>query len=128
MMELEMFPEELRKQAVEIGQVLKMDMYPSAEEDKLIAALLINSHINPNLFNRIGPYQHEISKDRYDFLDHTSYIDGYSIREFDVQRVLCYAKYLGSIEPDDLQEAINHVCDSPDVKPYILKKYHLKKR
>lgn len=105
-----------------------MDMYPSKEEDKLIAALLINSHINPNLFNRIGPYQHEISKDRYDFLDHTSYIDGYSIREFDVQRVLCYAKYLGSIEPDDLQEAINHVCDSPDVKPYILKKYHLKKR
>ena len=148
MMELEMFPEELRKQAVEIGQVLKMDMYPSdrivtkrgsdhkekrfviigKEEDKLIAALLINSHINPNLFNRIGPYQHELSKDRYDFLDHTSYIDGYSIREFDVQRVLCYAKYLGSIEPDDLQEAINHVCDSPDVKPYILKKYHLKKR
>ena len=128
MMELEMFLEELRKQAVEIGQVLKMDMYPSEEEDKLIAALLINSHINPNLFNRIGPYQHEISKDRYDFLDHTSYIDGYSIREFDVQRVLCYAKYLGSIEPDDLQEAINHVCDSPDVKPYILKKYHLKKR
>lgn len=128
MMELEMFPEELRKQAVEIGQVLKMDMYPSEEEDKLIAALLINSHINPNLFNRIGPYQHEISKDRYDFLDHTSYIDGYSIREFDVHRVLCYAKYLGSIEPDDLQEAINHVCDSPDVKPYILKKYHLKKR
>ena len=128
MMELEMFPEELRKQAVEIGQVLKMDMYPSKEEDKLIAALLINSHINLNLFNRIGPYQHEISKDRYDFLDHTSYIDGYSIREFDVQRVLCYAKYLGSIEPDDLQEAINHVCDSPDVKPYILKKYHLKKR
>ena len=128
MMELEMFPEELRKQAVEIGQVLKMDMYASEEEDKLIAALLINSHINPNLFNRIGPYQHEISNDRYDFLDHTSYIDGYSIREFDVQRVLCYAKYLGSIEPDDLQEAINHVCDSPDVKPYILKKYHLKKR
>ena len=128
MMELEMFPEELRKQAVEIGHVLKMDMYPSKEEDKLIAALLINSHINPNLFNRIGPYQHEISKDRYDFLDHTSYIDGYSIREFDVQRVLYYAKYLGSIEPDDLQEAINHVCDSPDVKPYILKKYHLKKR
>ena len=128
MMELDVFPDELRKQAVEIGQVLKMDMYPSKEEDKLIAALLINSHINPNLFNRIGPYQHEISKDRYDFLDHTSYIDGYSIREFDVQRVLCYAKYLGSIEPDDLQEAINHVCDSPDVKPYILKKYHLKKR
>lgn len=148
MMELEVFPEELRKQAVEIGQVLKMDMYPSdgvvtkrgsdhkekrfviigKEENKLIAALLINSQINPHLFNRIGPYQHVISEDRYDFLDHTSYIDGYSIREFDVQRVMRYAKYLGSIEADDLQEAINHVCDSPDVKPYILKKYHLKKK
>ena len=29
MMELDVFPDELRKQAVEIGQVLKMDMYPS---------------------------------------------------------------------------------------------------
>ena len=28
-MELDVFPEELRKQAVGIGQVLKMDMYPS---------------------------------------------------------------------------------------------------
>ena len=148
MMELDVFPEELRKQAVEIGQVLKMDMYPSdrivtkrgsdhkekrfviigRHEDKLVAALLINSQINVNLFNRIGPYQHEITKDRYDFLDHTSYIDGYSIREFDVQRVMRYAKYLGAIEADDLQEAINHVCDSPDVKPYILKKYHLKRK
>ena len=148
MMELDVFPEELRKQAVEIGQVLKMDMYPSdrivtkrgsdhkekrfviigRHEDKLVAALLINSQINANLFNRIGPYQHEITKDRYDFLDHTSYIDGYSIREFDVQRVMRYAKYLGAIEADDLQEAINHVCDSPDVKPYILKKYHLERK
>ena len=148
MMELDVFPKELRKQAVEIGQVLKMDMYPSdrivtkrgsdhkekrfviigRHEDKLVAALLINSQINVNLFNRIGPYQHEITKDRYDFLDHTSYIDGYSIREFDVQRVMRYAKYLGAIEADDLQEAINHVCDSPDVKPYILKKYHLERK
>lgn len=148
MMELDVFPEELRKQVVEIGQVLKMDMFPSdritpkkgynhkekrfviigKKEDKLVAALLINSQINQNLFNRIGPYQHEISKDRYDFLDHTSYIDGYTIREFDVQRVLRYAKYLGSIEAEDLQDAINHVCDSPDVKPYILKKYHLTRK
>ena len=135
MMELDVFPDELRKQAVEIGQVLKMDMYPSDRivtkrgsdhkekrfviigkiENKLIAALLINSQINPNLFNRIGPYQHEISKHRYDFLDHTSYIDGYSIREFDVQRVLLYAKYLGSIEAADLQEAINTALQELDL-------------
>lgn len=142
-----MFPESLRKQAVEMGQVLKMDMFPSdrvspkkgseykekrfviigKKDDKLVATLLINSRINPNLFFRIGPYQHEISKEKYDFLDHTSYIDGYSIREFDLKRVLSSAKYLGSIDVDDLREAINHVCDSPDVKPYILKKYGLKK-
>lgn len=147
-MELDVFPEEIRKQVVEIGHVLKMDMFPSdrvvpkkgychkekrfviigKNKDKLVAALLINSQINSNLFLRIGPFQHEISREKYDFLDHTSYIDGYSLREFDIQRVMSSAKYLGSIEREDLQEAINHVCDSPDVKPYILKKYNLKKR
>ena len=147
MMELDVFPEKLRKQAVEIGQVLKMDMYPSdrvtpkkgaghkvkifviigKNEDKLVAALLINSRINTNLFNRIGPYQHEISEEKYAFLDHTSFIDGYSLREFATDRVLDSATYLGSIDSDDLKEVVNHVCDSPDVKPYILKKYGLKK-
>lgn len=146
-MELDVFPEELRKQAVGIGQVLKMDMYPSdrvmpkkgadhkekrfviigKKGDKLVAALLINSQINPNLFFRIGPYQHEISADKYDFLDHTSYIDGYSIREFDAQRVMKSAKYLGAIESDDLVEVVGLVCSSPDVKPYLLKKYGLRK-
>lgn len=29
MMELGAFPDELRKQAIEIGQVLKMEMFPS---------------------------------------------------------------------------------------------------
>lgn len=148
MMELDVFPEELRKQAVEIGQVLKMDMYPSdrvrpkegadhkvkrfviigKNEDKLIAALLINSKINEKLFMKIGPYQHEISVDKYGFLDHTSYIDGYTIREFDIVRVLKSAKYLGTIDEIDLKEAINHACSSPDVKPFILKKFGLKKQ
>jgi len=146
-MELDVFPEELRKQAVGIGQVLKMDMYPSdrvtpkkgadhkekrfviigKKGDKLVAALLINSYINPSLYFRIGPYQHEISADKYDFLDHTSYIDGYSLREFDAQRVLRSAKHLGSIEADDLIEVVGHVCNSPDIKPYMLKKYGLTK-
>lgn len=148
MMELDVFPDELRKQAVEIGQVLKMDMYPSDRvtpkkganhkekrfvivgkyEGKLVAALLINSQINPNLFLRIGPYQHLITETKYSFLDHDSYIDGYSIREFDTERVLKSAQYLGSINLEDIKEAVNHVCDSPDVKPFILKKYGLSKQ
>lgn len=146
MMELDVFPDELRKQAVEIGQVLKMDMYPSdrvtpkrnadhkekrfviigKHEDKLVAALLINSNINPNLFSRIGPYQHLIRSSDYDFLDHDSYIDGYSLREFEVARVMESARYLGAVDEADLAEAIKHVCDSPDVKPFLLKKYGLR--
>lgn len=147
-MELGVFPEKLRKQAVEIGHVLKMDMFPSdrvtpknnadhkvkrfviigKQNDKLIAALLINSQINPRLFIKIGPFQHSISKDKYDFLEHNSYIDGYTVREFDEDRVLKSASYLGTIDADDLEEAVNHVCESPDVRPYILKKYGLVKR
>lgn len=142
-----MFPESLRKQVVEIGQVLKMEMFPSdrvtprhnanhkekrfvivgQHEGKLVAALLINSEINANLFLKIGPYQHLIAAADYDFLDHDSYIDGYSLREFEVSRVMASAKYLGAINADDLQEAIKHVCESPDVKPFLLKKYGLKK-
>ena len=145
-MELEVFPEKLRKQAVEIGQVLKMDMYPSdrvtpkkgadhkvkrfviigKHDDKLVAALLINSQINPKLYFRIGPYQHIISNEKYSFLDHVSYIDGFTIREFDLQRVLSSATYLGAIDVEDIKEVVQHVCESPDVKPYLLKKYGLK--
>ena len=141
-----MFPEELRKRAVEIGQVLKMDMYPSdrvspkgnadhkekrfvivgKHEDSVVAALLINSRINTKLFNRIGPYQHLIMAEKYEFLGHDSYIDGYSLREFEVSRVLMYAQYLGSIDEDDLSESIKHVLESPDVKPYMIKKFRLR--
>ena len=108
MMELESFPEELRRRALEVGQVLRMEMFPedsvrpkkgkSSKEkrfviigkngDEVVAALLINSEINEGLFLRIGPYQHLISSERYDFLNHDSYVDGYLIREFDANRVL----------------------------------------
>ena len=143
-----MFPEKIRKQAVEIGHVLKMDMFPSdhvtpkkganhkvkrfviigKNDNKLVAALLINSQINSKFFMMKGPYQHLITVDKYDFLDHDSYIDGFSILEFDYKRVLGTAQYLGRIDSDDMKDAINLVCDSPDVKPIILKKFGLKKQ
>ena len=93
----------------------------------MVAALLINSEINHNLFLRIGPYQHLIRAEQYDFLDHDSYIDGFSLREFEVSRVIESASYLGTINQEDLLESINHVCESPDVKPFLLKKYGLRK-
>lgn len=146
MMELDSFPVELRRRALEVGQVLRMEMFPednvqpkkgkSSKEkrfviigkdgDIVVAALLINSHINENLFIRIGPYQHLIKCDRYEFLDHDSYVDGYLIREFNATRVLGSAEYLGSLLPEDVNESIQRAVDSPKIKPYLIKKYKLK--
>lgn len=148
MMELDVFPDALREQAVAIGSVLKMEMFgddnirPKAghftkikrfvvigiSEDNFVAALLINSDINQNLFNRIAPYQHQIFSEQYDFLDHDSFIDGFLIREFSIDRVVSNSTYLGRIEKSDLDESIRHACDSPVAKKYLLKKYGLLNR
>ena len=146
MMELDSFPEELKRRALDVGQVLRMEMFPedsvqpkkgkSSKEkrfviigkdgDTIVAALLINSKINEKLFMQIGPYQHLISSDKYDFLDHDSYVDGYLIREFNAKRVLESADYLGSLLPEDVDESIQRAVDSPKIKPYLIKKYKLK--
>lgn len=146
MMELDTFPEELKRRALDVGQVLRMEMFPkdnvqpkkgkSSKEkrfviigkdgDNIVAALLINSNINENLFMQIGPYQHMIRCDQYGFLDHDSYVDGYFIREFDASRVLASAQYLGSLLKEDLNESIQRAINSPKIKPYLIKKYRLK--
>ena len=146
MMELESFPEELRRRALEVGQVLRMEMFSvdfvqpkkgksskekrfviiGKHDDKVVAALLINSQINENLFMKIGPYQHMISSEKYDFLDHDSYVDGYLIREFDATRVMNSAQYLGSLASEDVEESIKRAVSSPQLKPYLIKRYKLK--
>ena len=145
MMELDSFPEELKRRALDVGQVLRMEMFPddnvqpkkgkSSKEkrfviigkdgDTVVAALLINSNINENLFMQIGPYQHLISSEQYSFLDHDSYVDGYLIREFSAARVLESADYLGSLLPEDVLESIQRAVESPKIKPYLIKKYRL---
>lgn len=145
MMELESFPEELRRRALEVGQVLRMEMFPEdsvrpkkgksskekrfviigKNDDKVVAALLINSEINENLFMKIGPYQHLISCERYNFLDYDSYVDGYLIREFDANRVIASAVFLGSLAPEDVAESIQRAVASPQLKPYLVKRYNL---
>lgn len=146
MMELDSFPEELKRRALDVGQVLRMEMFPednvqpkkgkSSKEkrfviigkdgDTVVAALLINSNINEKLFMQIGPYQHLISSEQYSFLDHDSYVDGYLIREFSAARVLESADYLGSLLPEDVLESIQRAVTSPKIKPYLIKKYKLK--
>ena len=130
MMELESFPEELRRRALEVGQVLRMEMFPEdsvwpkkgksskekrfviigKNDDKVVAALLINSQINENLYMKI---------------DHDSYVDGYLIREFDANRVIASADFLGSLAPEDVVESIQRAVSSPQLKPYIVKRYNL---
>lgn len=145
MLELGVIPAELRRQALEVGQVLRMDMdekdgvvpRPGKSSklkrfviigrygDALVAALLINSDINEKKFVQIGPYQHKILQSDYDFLDHDSYIDGFLLREFSCERVLEKAEYLGRISEQDLSESIERISLSPKIKPYLLKKYRL---
>ena len=146
MMELGAFPDELRKQAIEIGQVLKMEMFPEdrmkpkpgkvskpkrfviigySDDGRVLASLLVNTRINERMFARIAPYQHLVKAADNDYLDHDSYVDCYTVREFSSERVLESAEYLGHIKDDDLAECIEHVRQSPAIKPYVLKKFKL---
>lgn len=144
-MDLSSFPEELKSSAIKRGAVLKMEMSRedgitpkhgneklkrfvilSVDADKLVAAsLIIISNINDNLFFKIGPYQHQIFVSDYDFLDHNSYINGYTLHEFKTERILSEATYLGCLEENDVQESVDHLIDSGNVKPVVLKRYGL---
>lgn len=144
-MELDVFPDNLKTQACELGQVLKMKMFPEdgitpkrgifkekrfvvigkSDETLSLAALIVNSDINDNLFMRIGPYQHKIFVQEYDFLDHDSYIDGYTLHEFSIERVIQEATYLGRISDNDLQESIDRLLESKNIKKYLQERYNL---
>ena len=146
MMELDSFPAELRKQAIEIGQVLKMEMFPEdsvkpkpgkeskpkrfviigrTDDSGGLAALLVNTRINEKMFSQIAPYQHLVKAADNDYLDHDSYVDCYTVKEFNSERVLESAEYLGHIKDEDLAECLEHVRQSPAIKPYLLKKFNL---
>lgn len=145
-MELGSFPAELKKLAIEIGQVLKMEMFPEdrvkpkpgkeskpkrfviigrTDDGGVLAALLVNTQINERMFAQIAPYQHLVKAADNDYLDHDSYVDCYTVREFSSERVLENAEYLGHIKADDLKECLEHVRQSPAIKPYVLKKFNL---
>lgn len=145
-MELEYFPESLRKSAFEVGQVLEMEMgaldnivpkngretklkrfviIAKDENTMMLASLIINSKINRNKFAKIFNYQLQVFACDNDYLDHDSYVDGYSIREFPISRVENSARYLGKMKEYDLKKCIKNVQASPEIKPYLLKKYGL---
>lgn len=140
MMELGAFPDKLRKQAIGIGQVLKMEMFPEdrvkpkqgknskpkrfviigqTDDGGVLAALLVNTRINESMFAQIAPYQHLVK------VADNDYVDCYTVREFSSERVLESAEYLGHIKEEDLKECLDHVRQSPAIKPYSLKKFKL---
>lgn len=46
-------------------------------------------------------------------------------RAIGIGQVLESAEYLGHIKEEDLKECLDHVRQSPAIKPYLLKKFKL---
>lgn len=132
----------------EVGSIFKMTLRPeegvkpkhSQDTDRtkyfvvigissdriVVGSVLINSHINPKLFNIIGPYQHLISWEDYTFLTKPeSFIDCYNIKEIKTSRILEEAEYIGSVNGEDMLHVISLAISSPANKKAVLLKYHL---
>ena len=144
-MDFDVLPECFKNQAVEVGQVLEMEMgledniTPKRGTTKLkrfvviahnktktmLASLIINSKINENYKYKIEKYQCPVFASENNYLEHDSYINGYYIVEFDINRIKKEAKYLGRIKEADLKTCIKNVQSSPNIKKYILERYNL---
>lgn len=145
-MDISAFPRVLQDAALKRGAVFRMKMTrqdgiaPKHGNDKLkrfvvlsldsgrivAASLIINSDINRNLYNLIAPYQHEIHEREYAFLEHDSYIDGFTLHEFNTQRILSEAEFIGTINEDDIRESVDRLIETGKVKPVTLKRFGLK--
>lgn len=139
--------DQLKSLSIDVGSVFVMTLYGSdgitpkdGEESRrkmfvvlgknktsfTVASVLINSDINAHKFNMIGPYQHEIRGDAYDFLSKdVSYVDGYVLFEFPISRIQDNAEYLGLISEEDLKQIIAHVKESPAIQPRLISQYNL---
>lgn len=138
----------LKRHSIEVGSVFKMTLYPQdgvtpknegeSSRDKyfviigkttdgiVVGSLLINTNINDNLKDVIGPYQHCIHPDQYDFLNGKDrYIDCYRIKELTFERLLKDGIYIGQIETDDIAEATKLAKVSPVNNRHTLKKFSL---
>lgn len=139
--------DQLKSLSIDVGSVFVMSLFGSdgitpkdGEESRrkmfvvlgknetsfTVASVLINSDINSHKFNKIGPYQHEIRGDAYDFLSkEVSYVDGYVLFEFSISRIQDNAEYLGLISEEDLKQIIAHVKESPAIQPRLISQYNL---
>jgi len=146
-MDLSIFPKQYAINAIRPGSVFKMVMgiddgitpkhndcklkkfvVLSVDENSVCAAsLIINSNINKN-FPNIVPYQQEIFQSDYDFLTKGhSFIDGYTLHEFSIERIIETAQFEGEINEYDLSLSVKKLQMSGNVKPFLFKKYKLNK-
>ena len=138
----------LKAYSINVGSVFKMKLYPEdgvkpknegetsrdkrlivigkTDDSVVVGYLLINSEINDKLLMLIGPYQHCIHPDQYDFLNGKDrYIDCYRIKELTFERLLKDGTYIGQVETDDIAEAMRLAKASPVNNNYTLKKFSL---
>lgn len=147
-MKLGEFSVQLKEMSVRPGSVFKMTLFPKDsicpknegdksrtkyfvvlgkdEDSILVGSLLINTDVNVNLIKVIAPYQHCIYPKDYQFLgDKYRYIDCYKIKEFQFNDIVADGEFIGTINQQDMDKAIQLANDSPVNKPHILKKYNV---
>lgn len=140
------FSNQLKGISIQRGSVFKMTLYPKDgvtpknEGDKsrtkyfvvlgkdaesiLVGSLLINTEVNINMVRVIAPYQHCIYPKDYPFLgDKYRFIDCYSIKELQFDKIISDGEYIGTISDVDMIKAISLANSSPVNKPFVLKKY-----
>lgn len=139
---------ELKALAINVGSVFKMTMFPEdsitpknsgdtsrdkyfvvigkTEDSVVVGSLLINTNINSRLYNIIGPYQHCLSPESYDFLNGKErYISCYEIKKFTTDRVVEKAVYIGRLDDDDILSSIELAKLSPANDKRTLRMFNL---
>lgn len=140
----DLFPNALKKQLIEVGAVLKIHIEvvtpPKVkrfivvgfnEEKVLLAAVLINTEINPNVFPEVS-YKRtlhiELEAEDRPYLVHTSYVNCSQIIEHPVSDIEQFVVedpsiHIGTVSTLDLEQIITTLKGAKSIKPKIKKRY-----
>jgi hypothetical protein len=143
----DLFPESLKKnfaeRNVDIGKAILIEIvelqvnYPkyviivgNNDEEMLLAYVIINTEINPNLFP--SPYLKSlhilIDKDRHDFLEYDSHINCAELKEFGKQEVIDFLvanpeRAIGNIHEDLLKSVHYTIMTATTISKFQKKKF-----
>lgn len=96
-------------------------------DGKAIGFVLINSHINKNLSEEVKLLHYPISKSKYPFLDHDSFIFCGQLKEISLAAFADRYKSqtFGKLSDDDLELVVQAVVSSPSESKKHLRKFGL---